>query len=170
MWFNLTVEVARFADKLNGLLHRTQSWLAYADLNVAGFRKLRKQYEKQIPEEWKISVLGVDEYRDLVLELVHLSGRVDLLRCKVDTMIQTLSPGTEPLLALRLGSESLLAVSHTDGTGKPSSEIKGAMTQSTSLSPTHTPNAVEKNGADILTVLRRSGIDVEELGSRLLAL
>lgn len=125
MWFNLTVEVARFADKLNGFLHRTQSWLAYADLNVAGFRKLRKQYEKQIPEEWKTSVLGVDEYRDLVLQLVHLSGRVDSLRGKVDTMIQTLSPGTAPLLTLRLGSESLLAVRHTDGTGEPSSEIKG---------------------------------------------
>lgn len=49
-WFTVTVEMAKFAESYDRLAVRLQSFLGYVDLNIAGFRKVSKQFYKQMPK------------------------------------------------------------------------------------------------------------------------
>jgi SPX domain protein involved in polyphosphate accumulation len=118
VWVSLTVEISAFADQVNEFASAFQSLLTYADLNVAGFRKLIKQYRKQVPSRIFADIVSEDEYRLIVSGLVETHSRFDAMRTRVQNLMQKLSPGAPTLTSSKLGSETLRvlkpnSISHT---------------------------------------------------------
>ena len=143
-----------------------QSILSYADLNVAGFRKLIKQYEKQIPRDNRIPVIAADSYRQLVVGLVELAAEFESIKPQIETVMQALSPGSPTLLVLRIGGESLQACSGMLGTIRENAK-DGSLTRSTA-SPGLTPGPVIHTGFDLMDALKQDGLDTVALQAKLL--
>jgi hypothetical protein len=164
IWLALTVGAAKYGERLNKLCTSVQSLASYADLNVAGFRKLLKQFEKQIPPAYRIPVLGVSEYRNIVVDLPALIGNVQRIQKDVEELIQALSPGAGHLISLRIGNESLLALK-SEGLIDASTTIKTGST----ATPASSPELDFKDPSDgFFALLQESGIDVEAAMGKLL--
>lgn len=104
------MEVANLAERYNRLALKVQSLLGYADINVAGFRKLLKQYEKQIPSSLRISMLELNKYKKIVSGISDLALATNVLQQQIESMMQTLSPGVPGLVVVKTGSETMLAI------------------------------------------------------------
>jgi hypothetical protein len=50
LWVSLSASVAAVCDKYLVLVETFRTISAYVEINVAGFRKIIKQFHKQIPE------------------------------------------------------------------------------------------------------------------------
>ena len=141
MWFSLTVEVASLADKYNGIASRLQSTLSYADINIAGFRKILKQYEKQIPPHVQVTTITQGEYKEIVIGLIELVSEMESVRAQTEAVMHALTPHCPDLKIVKLGSETLTAISASYETRS-----------------TTTP---EKDEVDLMKML--SGVDTEKL-------
>ncbi len=124
-WMSLTVEIAKLGDRYNSLSERLQSILTYADINIAGFRKLIKQYYKQVTGYAHLHatylyitcspnfvdlVSGI-QYRNLLSDLLIVNAEFESIRLGLEQSMKALSPNPPPLKQPKLGSESLLALS-----------------------------------------------------------
>lgn len=110
IWISLTMEVASFAEKFNAVSISLHSLFSYADLNVAGFRKLLKQYGKQVPNAYRLNAVGIEQYRRIVTGLLPLVERLESLRQRTEAIMQRLSPGVPPLHELKVGTETAIAL------------------------------------------------------------
>ena len=154
IWLSLTINAAEFGEEVNKFSNSLQSLATYADLNIAGFRKILKQFYKQVPGIYRIPILGVIEYRILATEFPQFLLRLGRIREETDEVIQALSPGTQRLIPVSLGNESLSALE-----GDPSKEMS-MDAQVGSQSSTLTCPVVHASGCD----QTRRSIDIIKLG------
>lgn len=156
-WISLTMEIALFADKFNATCISLQSLLSYADLNVAGFRKLVKQFGKQVPLSFRAEVVTVDHYRRLVTGLLSLVRSITPLRERTEELMQKLSPGAPPLNSFKIGSETLAATEETSATKFNERSIASTAPASPSL----------REIPDFASLMSGGSINLENLQSKL---
>lgn len=164
IWVSLTMQVADLADRFNIIMGRLQSNLAYVDLNVAGFRKLLKQFQKQVPERNQTNVLTVAQYRRIIVGFMDLVSRLEPARIQLEEAMQALSPGVPPLLVVHMGSESKLAFAVTDERD-PGPKIFSSHTGSTV-----TPSPGIPREVDFADLIKDSGLNLAELNTKLFTL
>jgi hypothetical protein len=164
IWVSLTMQVADLADRFNSIMNRIQSNMAYVDLNVAGFRKLLKQYHKQVPERNRTNVLTVTEYRRIIVGFIDLTARLEFARIPLEEAMQALSPGVPPLLVVHVGSETRLAHACPNA-------IKAGASEATALtSSTVTPSPSIPRVFDFADLMNGSGLDLAQLNTKLFTL
>jgi len=110
----LTVEIANLAERYNRMALRIQSILSYVDINVAGFRKVLKQFDKQVPHSFRESIAKSVRYTTIAWGMSDLAKNVASIRFQIESIMQALSPGAPRLLDVNLGSETSLALDGTD--------------------------------------------------------
>ena len=149
-----------------------QSLLTYADINVAGFRKLLKQYGKQVPTQSRPQMSL--NYREWIAPLIELASDFESLRTQLDELIQTLSPGAESLIELRIGTETAMAVGgavHPELHDHIDMENKHGQNQVYGVLPdTASGTDVPRNQLDIFKVLESAGVDTKKLESQLISI
>lgn len=169
-WFSLTVEVANVAERFNQLASRIQSHLNYADINIAGFRKLLKQYEKQIPTRIGMSLVELDKYRNIVSGVGGLVSEMTNIQLQIERIMQALSPGTPRLVVLTIGSETLAAIEGASENFSLNRSINNLGTGST-CSPTISTNGVsDSKNVDLMTLIGLSETFPNDTQSRVLSL
>ena len=162
-WVSLAVEIASIADSFNEMATKVQGVISYADINVAGFRKLIKQYYKQIPPEYTTDVIGPSEYRQIVSGIIPLALVLNQVRSSIETIVQALSPGVQQLHMIRIGSEASLAYSGVNSNpariSHPTSEL--------ATGSTNTPSPPQEE-VDFAYLIRNTGIDIPGLSEKML--
>jgi hypothetical protein len=161
LWVGLTVSVAGIADIFNSISTSMQSLLSYADLNVAGFRKLIKQYCKQIPGTMREDVVSVEEYRKILGGLMGMVEKLDSIREHTERIMQRLSPGAPKLLPIKVGSETFLALS-------ASTELSTTKIGSGASTAPNSPPC--RDVPDFVHLLGGTNVDISSLEKKLLNL
>ena len=108
-WLAIAERVARIADSYNRVASTLQSLVSYADMNIAGFRKLIKQYTKQVPQPHYVHIIDVSDYLIILGGLLLLVSETNSLRDRIQEVICRLSPGVQELHRVTVGKEILLA-------------------------------------------------------------
>ena len=160
IWLGLTIQVATYAQRYSDAAVSLQSLLTYADINVAGFRKLIKQYAKQVPVALRADVVSVYDYRRIVSALVPMAERMNSMREQTEEIMQKLSPGVHGLHPLRIGSETLIANSTRDD----GPMICGSGASTAPASPTH------QGLPDFAPLLHGTDVNIASLERKLLNL
>ena len=83
--------------------------MSYLEVNIAGFRKILKQFGKQLPEY--VSTLSIRDYRCLAHRVRATYDRVNRLRHDLEDAIILLSSARSSLPEITLGTETLDALS-----------------------------------------------------------
>jgi hypothetical protein len=162
-WVSLAVEIASIADSFNEIAAKVQGVMSYADINVAGFRKLIKQYYKQIPPEQRMHVMTCTEYRKIVSGIIPVALVLNQVRSSIEVIVQTLSPGVQPLHVVRIGSEAWLAYSGVDNSAPTTSRAASEL----ATRSTNTPSPVQEE-VDFAYLIRNTGIDIPGLSEIML--
>ena len=123
IWFSVTVDLASYADAYNAAASKVNSLLKYAEINIAGFRKLLKQFFKQVPEYESQSACipvsrgmrrdfsNLNMYQEISLALPDLCNRLETFRLRIEEVLASLLPEPPKLVVCALGTETMLAIS-----------------------------------------------------------
>ena len=129
LWISSTASVAAICDKFLVHVETFRSISAYVEINVAGFRKIIKQFHKQLPQYvfthlQKLAFSSASDsrfqpkYTDLALELLRTQNRIESLRKNLDIISQALSATMAPLPIAELGTETITALLYQTDTRK----------------------------------------------------
>lgn len=115
VWLIIAQRVAPLADRFNALAHEIQRLVSYCDLNAAGFRKLIKQYFKQVPPPHFVRIMDPGDYGPVLCTVLTLVAETNSLRERLQETVDALSPGVQEIKRVRIGNELMLASVNLSG-------------------------------------------------------
>lgn len=121
LWLSLSASVASICDKYVAVVDAFRLLATYLEINVAGFRKILKQINKQLPGYVLNILFKLDvhrfldkcehDYAELASLVVPHKARIDAFRDHLQSVTSEFSSSSTPLPVAELGTETILALS-----------------------------------------------------------